>query len=57
MKYLIQVEINHRWYTRSQGQNNERLVRIRAKQFADNERDKRWRIVDESGSLIDLIHS
>tara|TARA_B100000424_G_scaffold14443_1_gene10595 strand:+ start:75 stop:242 length:168 start_codon:yes stop_codon:yes gene_type:complete len=54
MKYFIQTEINHRWYNKSQGQ-NERLTRIRAKQFALLDHGKRYRVVDENENLIDLI--
>ena len=54
MKYYIQVEINYRWHNRSQGQ-NERLTRIRAKQFAQQDQGKRYRVVDENENLIDLI--
>ena len=54
MTYFIQCEINHRWFNKSQGQ-NERIVRIRAKQYAQQDRNKRYRVVDENGNLIDLI--
>tara|TARA_B100000424_G_scaffold260124_1_gene243657 strand:- start:274 stop:441 length:168 start_codon:yes stop_codon:yes gene_type:complete len=54
MTYFIQCEINHRWYNKSQGQ-NERLTRIRAKQFALLDQGKRYRVVDENENLIDLI--
>ena len=54
MTYFIQVEINYRWHNRSQG-HNERLVRIRAKQFAQMDKGKRYRVVDENENLIDLI--
>ena len=54
MTYFIQCEINHRWFNRSQGQ-NERIVRIRAKQFAQQDDGKRYRVVDENENLIDLI--
>tara|TARA_B100000575_G_C22595988_1_gene373464 strand:- start:88 stop:255 length:168 start_codon:yes stop_codon:yes gene_type:complete len=53
MKYFIQVEINYRWHNKSQGQ-NERLVRIRAKQFAAMDKSKRVRVVDENNTIIDL---
>ena len=53
MKFFIQTEINHRWYTKSQGQ-NERIVRIRAKQFAQQDH-RRYRVIDENENLIDLI--
>ena len=53
MIYFIQCEINHRWFTRSQGQ-NERIVRIRAKQFAQKDQ-RRYRVIDENENLIDLI--
>ena len=53
MKFLIQTEINHRWYTKSQGQ-NERIVRIRAKQFAQQDH-RRYRVIDENENLVDLI--
>ena len=53
MTYFIQCEINHRWFTRSQGQ-NERIVRIRAKQFAQQDQ-RRYRVIDENDNLIDLI--
>ena len=55
MTYFIQVEINYRWYNRSQGQ-NERIVRIRAKQFAELDKSKRVRVVDENNRIIDLIY-
>ena len=54
MKYFIQSEINHKWYTKSQGQ-NERIVRIRAKQFAQQDDGKRYRVIDENENLVDLI--
>ena len=54
MIYYIQTEINYRWFNRSQGQ-NERLVRIRARQFAEQDKSKRVRVIDENGNLIDLI--
>ena len=54
MIYFIQCEINHRWFNRSQGQ-NERIVRIRAKQFAQQDDGKRYRVVDANENLIDLI--
>ena len=55
MTYFIQVEINYRWHNRSQGQ-NERIVRIRAKQFAELDKSKRVRVVDENNRIIDLIY-
>ena len=55
MTYFIQVEINYRWHNRSQGQ-NERIVRIRAKQFAEMDKSKRVRVVDENNKIIDLIN-
>ena len=55
MTYFIQVEINYRWHNRSQG-HNERLVRIRAKQFAQMDKGKRYRVVDENNRVIDLIY-
>ena len=55
MKYFIQVEINYRWHNRSQGQ-NERIARIRAKQFAEMDKSKRVRVVDENNKIIDLIN-
>ena len=55
MKYYIQVEINYRWHNRSLGQ-NERIVRIRAKQFADMDKSKRVRVVDKNNRIIDLIN-
>ena len=55
MKYFIQTEINYRWHNRSQGQ-NERIVRIRAKQFAELDKSKRVRVVDENNRIIDLIY-
>ena len=54
MRYYIQVEINYRWHNKSFGQ-NERLVRIRARQFAEMDKSKRFRVVDENKNLIDLI--
>ena len=54
MTYFIQCEINHRWFNKSQGQ-NERLTRIRAKQFALLDQGKRYRVVDEFENLVDLI--
>ena len=54
MTYFIQCEINHRWFNKSQGQ-NERIVRIRAKQYAQQDRNRRYRVVAETGNLIDLI--
>ena len=53
MTYLIQCEINHRWFTRAQGQNL-RIVRIRAKQFAQKDK-RRYRVIDGNDNLIDLI--
>ena len=55
MKYFIQVEINYRWHNRSQGK-NERIVKIRAKQFADMDKSKRVRVVDKNNIIIDLIN-
>ena len=55
MIYYIQTEINYRWFNRSQGQ-NERIVRIRAKQFAHMDKSKRVRVVDENNRIIDLIY-
>ena len=55
MKYFIQTEINYRWHNRSQGE-NERIVRIRAKQFAEQDKNKRHRVIDENNKIIDLIY-
>mgnify|MGYP001210907901 CR=1 FL=1 len=55
MKYFIQTEINYRWHNKSQGQ-NERLVIIRAKKFAELDKSKRVRVVDENNRIIDLIY-
>ena len=55
MKYFIQTEITYRWHNKSQGQ-NESLVRIRAKQFAELDKSKRVRVVDENNRIIDLIY-
>ena len=52
MTYFIQCEINYRWFNRSQGQ-NERIVRIRAKQFAQKDQ-RRYRVIDENLSLIHI---
>ena len=55
MKFFIQVEINHHWINRSSG-TNERITRIRAKQYANNDKGKRYRVIDDNGSLVDLIY-